>query len=414
MLAPVTGFGRRHKGYSLFLLALAVRIAVVIAMGPNAQPPAWGDDNAYDGIATRLLNEHQYVNTWYPPGYPLFLAIVYATFGKSWLVVRVLQALVGSATCVMVWQLGTRLFSARVGVWSALILAAYPGHAYMSWRLMGETLYSALLVFGVLLAVELLEAPRPLPSALLGLTLGTAQLVKSNLFAFPFLLLAWFAVAARGGRRARVVCLLCMAGAAGLASAVTPVANSLSPGGQAAALPGNAGRTLWFSNNPVADGYWTRGETTPEGRAFIAKNDLAQRLEEANEFEKDRLYRRLALLWIQQNPGQFVSLCLKKLSNAFGLFPRALSLEDSRVGQLAQALSYGLVAPFALVGLLAATSRLRACAPLYLVLVSYLIMVLVFYGTPRFTLVVMPFLIVFAAYAAVSLLDRASRSALRT
>jgi 4-amino-4-deoxy-L-arabinose transferase-like glycosyltransferase len=402
-----------RSGLALFLFALAVRLAVIAALGADAAPPAWGDDGEYDRIATRLLNEHAYVNNWFPPGYPLFLALLYAVFGRSWVIVRVAQAIVGAATCVLLRQLGARLFSARAGALSGLILALYPGHAYMSWRLMGETVYSALLLCAILLAVDLLADPRPLPSVLLGVTLGAAQLVKSNLFAFAPLLMAWFALAAASTRRERLRCLSLMAGAAVVVMAMVPIANSLSAGGRAAALPGNAGRTLWWSNNPAADGYWIRAEATPQGQAFIAAHGLTERLASADEFHKDRICLRLALLWASENPGDFLVLCTRKLRNAFGLFPRALSLEESRLALLSQALSYALVAPFAAVGLLAAGARLRAAAPAYLALLSFVLMVLVFYGTPRFTLIVMPILILFAAPTLVSLFDSAHRLARR-
>lgn len=406
----LAGLARQHAAVSIFVLALAARIAAVVILGAHVPPPPWGDDGAYDRIAAKLLYEGQYDNAWYPPGYPLFLTLLYAVFGRSWLAVRLVQALLGAATCVLLLRLGGRLFGERVGAISGVALAVYPGHVYMCWRLMGEVLYSALLVYSVILAVQLLESPRPLRSGWLGAMLGAAQLVKSNLFAFPPLLVAWFAFAARAGRRIRLACVAAMIGGVALASVVTPVANSLSPGGRAVALPGNAGRTLWFANNPAADGYWIRGETTAAGRAFIERQGLTEALEQADEFERDKLYRELAITWIRENPGQFLALCYKKLRNAFGVFPRALSLEGSWAAQLVQAVSYGLVAPFALVGTLIAIPRFRPCAPLYAVLFSYLLMVVIFYGTPRFTLIIIPFLLIFASCSAALLVDRTRRA----
>jgi 4-amino-4-deoxy-L-arabinose transferase-like glycosyltransferase len=399
-------FVRARPGLAVFLLALAVRLVVVAGLGPYVPPPAWGDDGTYDEIATRLLTRGEYVNSWYPPGYPLFLLAVYAPFGKSYLAVRLVQAVVGALTCVGLVRLGTRLFSPRVGVVAGLMLACYPPHAYFGWRLMGETLFAALVVFAVLLSVELLAAPRVLPSLLLGVTLGAAQLVKSNLAPLAPLLMLWFLFAARASRRLRVVCFAAMAAGAALSSTVTPIANSLTPGGRAVVLPGNTGRTFWFANNPVADGYWIRGEITPEGRAFIDSHGMTERLAQADDLEKDKILGRLAVAWIRENPGRFLRLCVKKLDNAFGLFPHALSLEGSRFASAVQAVSYGIVAVFGLAGLVMALPRFREVAPAYLALLSYLIMVIAFYGTPRFTIMVIPFLIVFASVSVVAAGER--------
>lgn len=389
----------------VFLAAFSVRVAFILVYGPMAAPIAWGDDPQYDAIADRLVTQHEYVNTWFPPGYPLFLALVYAVFGKHWLLVRLIQAAMGAATCVLTRLLGAKVFSQREGLLAALLLAVYPGHSYISWRMMGETLYILLLVFSVLLAIELAENPRPLRALVPGATVGFAQLVKSNLFVFPPMLMVWFACTAIGTRTRRVQCLAVLIASFALVAFITPIANFVSPVGRAAALPGNAGHTFWFANNPLADGYYIAAEAEPAGKEFIEAHGLTERLAKADDFEKDRLYRTLGLLWIRENPGQFMVLCLKKLNNAFGLFPRAVTFEGNPLARTVHLLSYGLLAPFALGGMIGALRRWRSCSLLYVVLFSYLLMVLIFYGTPRFTIIVIPYLLLFASYAMVRCAD---------
>jgi hypothetical protein len=68
-------------------------------------------------------------------------------------------------------------------------------------------------------------------------------------------------------------------------------------------------------------------------------------------------------------------------------------------------LSYGLLAPFALAGMIAGLRRWREFLLLYIALASYVLMVLVFYGTPRFTIIVIPYLLIFASYAIVGCVD---------
>ena len=395
---------------ALFVVAFVVRVAFIFASGPLDPPVSWGDDASYDRIADGMVTRHEYVNTWYPPGYPLFLALVYAVFGRSWLLVRIIQAGFGAATCVLTYRLGARVFSQRAGLLAAWLLAIYPGHVFFSWRIMAETLYMLMLLVSLLLALALADNPRPLRAVVVGLTLGFAQLVKSNLFPFPVLLVVWFAFAARTGIKQRGLCLGALIAGFVLMSALTPLANFLSPAGSVHALPGNAGTGLWQGNNPLANGYFNCAETQPAGQAFIARHGFKERLEHADAFEQDRLYRTLALLWIRENPGTFLVLCLKKLNNAFGLFPRAVVFDASPVARVVHWLSYGLMAPFALAGLLLAGRRWRAWALLYAVLCSYLVMVLIFYGTPRNTILVIPCLLLFASPAMLAVRDRVFRS----
>lgn len=398
-LAQVLAIWRTHPSLVICAASLVVRVGFILAYGANAPPIAWGDDLNYDSIAARLVTNHEYANTWYPPGYPLFLALLYLVFGRRWVVVRFVQAMLGAATCALTYRLGTKVFDDRVGRLAGALLVFYPGHAYMSWRLMGETLFLFLLVLALNVAIRMAQRRRLREAVTLGLIVGVAQTVKSNLFVFPALLVAWSALALPGRARQRFVLACGVAVSLLLVSLATPVANFLSTAGGAAPLPGNAGHTFWLANNPLADGYYVFAESEPAGKAFIEAHGFTERLAQADEFGKDRLFGTLGLLWIRENPGRFLILCLKKLNNAFGLFPRAVTFDGNRTTQVVHLLSYGLIAPFALVGMIGARRRGRDCLLLLLVVLSYVLMVLLFYGTPRFTIIVMPVLIVFASSA---------------
>jgi hypothetical protein len=219
------------------------------------------------------------------------------------------------------------------------------------------------------------------------------------------MLLVWFLFAERASVKSRMLCSAMFVAGFGLMLCVTPIANLMSPAGRTVAIPGNAGRALWQGNNPLADGFYNWADGTPSGDAFIARHGFKARLEQADAFEKDRLYRQLALLWIREHPGSFGLLCLKKLNNAFGLFPQAQVFERDPRARWIHLLTYGLLLPFALCGFIASRRRWRSCALLHLVLVSYSLMVVVFYGTPRFTLLVIPVLLVFASLGMTTVFD---------
>jgi 4-amino-4-deoxy-L-arabinose transferase-like glycosyltransferase len=395
----------RHAVFAIFLVALGLRSLFVFLYGPSAPPVTWGDDSQYDAIASKLVMQHEYANTWYPPGYPIFLATVYSLFGRSWLAVRVLQAIMGAATCMLTVQLSNRFFSRRTAIVAGLLLAFYPGHIYWSWRIMGESLYMFLLMWAVLLAASLSPQPRFLRAMTLGLVTGYAQLTKSNLFLFPIALVVWFLSAARVGMAKRACYAIAVTTGIAVMYAITPLANLISPTGKAGFLPGNAGAALWYSNNPLANGYFIPAEYTLEGKVFIERHGLTQRLQEAGPAAKDRILRNLALTWIRENPGKFCVLGLKKLNNSFGLFPRAALFERDPRAPWLHLVTYGPVAAFALAGLIMTRRRWRDLSLLYLALLSYVVSVILFYGTPRFTIMIIPFLIMFAAYSMVASVD---------
>src|SRR5262245_64077585 len=86
-----------------------------------------GDSHGYDEWAQRIaagdwLGHEVFYQA---PLYPYLLGVTYAIAGRSLLVVRIVQALIGSASCVLLALAGTRLFSPRVGVTAGVMLALY-------------------------------------------------------------------------------------------------------------------------------------------------------------------------------------------------------------------------------------------------------------------------------------------------
>jgi 4-amino-4-deoxy-L-arabinose transferase-like glycosyltransferase len=423
-LAAWTG---EHWGLAVFVLALLLRLAFCLAAGPWAPPTSWGDDADYDAIARGLAGPaHLYQNSWFPPGYPLFLAMIYSLAGPTMklVAVRLIQAVLSAATCWVTYAIARNAFGTTAGRAAAVLLAFYPGHIYMAWRLMAETLFTLLMALAVLAAQQVVgqwaagraaagqpaageaaagEAGTPgsvWAAAGAGAALGAATLVKSNLVVLVPLMIAWVALALPGTARRRAAAAAVMAAGCLLLLAASPLANRFSPAHHAAWLPGNGGPTLWWSNNPLANGYFVDPDNTPAGRAFIERHHLqGPAIAARDPFVRDRADRQLALAWIRENPGSFVVLAGRKLWNAFGPLPRAELFRRETLAAGVQAFAYGVLLPLIAAGVWLSRRRWRQAMPFYLVVGSYAAMTVVFYGTPRFTLVVMPYLVAFAGLA---------------
>ncbi|HVM62081.1 MAG TPA: glycosyltransferase family 39 protein [Verrucomicrobiae bacterium] len=390
-------FCRAHALLVVFLAGFVVRVIFILAYGPTAPPWHRGDDQAYDTIAYRLVTEHVFANSFYPPGYPLFLALNYAVFGRSWFLARLVQALIGAGTCALTYRLAGKVFSEREGLLAGFLLAVYPGHVFYCWRLMAEPLYIFLLVSSLLLALTVAEHPRPLWAFALGALIGVSQLVKGNMVFFLPMSVVWLGFSVGSGVKRRAVNVAAMMAGMILAALIQPTANFLSPAHQAHLLPGNAGGSLWVGNNPQATGSFYIDDNNPAVREFIERHGFTESLKNADYLHQEAIYRSLGLSWICENPGQFLALLPKKLNNAFGLFPKAQVLEGNSRAQIVHLLTYGLMAPFALVGMIVGMRRWRTTSLLYIVVASYMLTVLVFFGTPRYTLLIIPELLVFAS-----------------
>ena len=75
-----------------------------------------------------------------PPLYPLFIACIYGTLGYEPLAVRLLQAVLSAATCLVPFALARSAYGERAGLYAALLTACHPLFIFFSGLFMAETL----------------------------------------------------------------------------------------------------------------------------------------------------------------------------------------------------------------------------------------------------------------------------------
>src|SRR5205814_8012179 len=86
-----------------------------------------GDARGYDEWARRIAGGDWIGRDvfYQAPLYPYFLGVIYAVTGRSLFAVRIIQAVIGSASCGLLALAGERFFTKRVGVIAGLALAVY-------------------------------------------------------------------------------------------------------------------------------------------------------------------------------------------------------------------------------------------------------------------------------------------------
>jgi 4-amino-4-deoxy-L-arabinose transferase-like glycosyltransferase len=132
-------------GWSIFVLALLVRVAVVLdfeAHHPLAERPVI-DEASYERWALRIaggdwLGDEVFFQE---PLYSYWLGVVYWLAGPERTVVRLLQAAIGAASCVLVATLGRRAFGPLAGAVAGFALAVHPPHVFLACLLLKENLF---------------------------------------------------------------------------------------------------------------------------------------------------------------------------------------------------------------------------------------------------------------------------------
>lgn len=119
------------------------------------------------------------------PGYPLFIAALYAVFGVHVVVVQLAQCLLFAGTCWLVQGIGERVFSARVGLLAGLLCAVHPSLLRYVPDLHLETLLTFLFTLSTWLSCRFYDKPTLGRGAALGVSWGLASLTKAVVMLYP-------------------------------------------------------------------------------------------------------------------------------------------------------------------------------------------------------------------------------------
>lgn len=382
----------------ILVLALAVRLAYVTLFVGLDSPPRY-DGIGYDALAVHLMETGMYgverPTAFRPPGYPLFLAGVYALFGHSYPAVRLGQALLDSVTCVLVFFTGRELFNRRVGLLGALGLALYPLQVYMVGEFYSETVSFLLQGVALWLAARMVHRREWAYPFLVGLFTAATALTRPTATLWVPLMAGWAVLFPRAGKeRLRNLGLVTL----GLLLLFGPwtlrnylVFRAFIP----VASLGGVG--VWAGNNPLSQGGGmlpderTWGEGAPEW-GWMGWAGLS-------EVESSRRFLERGLRWIRENPLDFALLVPKKLLRLWS--PTSFGVQFSR---RANPMLTAVVLPPYLVFLGMAFAGMYRTRrgwweqfPLYSVILGINALVALTYGATRYGIAYAPVLCLYAA-----------------
>lgn len=359
------------------------------------------------------------------PVYPWFLSLLYRVFGANLDAVRLVQALLGTASCVLVALVTLRLLrSATAALLAGLCMALYAPLVFYE----GILLPATLIVFLNVLALWLLAVDRPpgtVHVAAGGVALGAAVAANPTTALFaPFALLhLWFVSGSSGERHRATFARPAILLAAGTILALAPgTIRNYARFGEFVPLTTGGGINFYIGNNPGANGYYAppvyRGASlgvTPEEQ-WQRMREIASRESgrELSESQVSRFWLDAGLRFIRENPAKAAALFVQKKTFFWNRYERAnvesLSFHRRFPGVLRlPLLNFGIVAPLGLLGIFLTRSRWKRLWLLYGGIVAYAVAGVVFYVLGRYRLPIVPFLVPFAAAAVVELVAVARR-----
>jgi len=336
----------------LLVAAFLARVGVRVYFG---EPYFW--ENSYSGyydLADTIVAGKGFclgtTCAWWPPLYPLFLAVT-ALGGKHYLLIVIPEALLGAGTALCAFLIARRLYGATAGLIACGVTAFYPYYVMHDTALQ-ET---GMVTFWTALSIWLLiRASRSNGNGawfLAGLALGAIALTRASVAPVAAIALLWIVIwGARGSIRARlgnaatVVLALVVAVGPWLIRTYRLIGSAV--------LSSQTGRALWIGNNPETfSAYPDRSIDISTGNAFatLSPADLDELDRYADhEMQSSDWYTRRALTFIRAHPGQTLKGAFRKLAAGFSW---RLNPLRGRLAQLSYSIFYVPVALLGMIGM---------------------------------------------------------------
>lgn len=376
------------------------------------------DTGNFDEFARGILagDLFQPESIYFNPLYPFFLALIYRVLGPGPSGAMAVQALLDAAVCILLYGISVRALKSRaVGLIAAVIYSAYGLAIFYTGLLLGTA--AAAFLF-TLTAFLLLPGERNYRRGKFwgaGAVYGLCCLLRPNaLFAFPVLI---FWIAAAPGMKTRSLSRnlrRLVPFGFGLALILLPFSiRHYRITGEVSLPFGNGGFNFYVGNHPGAKGTYTYLDGISHSPAEQIKSSIRRAGSLADREFGTRgasgYWFGRAREFIRQQPGEFITGLGRKFLLFWNRREIGQNIDYQFSRQFAPLLrfpffSFGLIAPFALLGLYYLIKyRPEGGFLPALMLLFYLASVVIFFVSDRYRLVAVPLVVLFAAFGCHSL-----------
>ncbi len=275
--------------------------------------------------------------------------------GIQFIVLRVVQALLGTLSCWLLYRIARHGWGEEAGRWALLVSATYLPFLFYSPQVLNSTLY-LLLVVSALAATGWAEKGPVARAFVPGLLLGASALTAGTILGAAPALALWLAWRRRSLLAPLFMALACVA-------VLSPwVIRNWRVQHAPVLIDTNSGGVLYLGN--VNYGMWVDPDA-PDALDEVKRTTDYERLDEAG---KNKLLTSLATTWMKEHPGDFLRIWALKFLHGWSPVPSRKSWPLVAVSLA----TYGLVL---VLGLWGAWKAWRERSPEGLLLIGYLVLI---------------------------------------
>lgn len=412
--AAGNGLLENREGLFFFLVFIGALIIRAIYLWEISDAPVCslllGDAQSYDNWAQEITSGKWLGDSvfYQAPLYPYFLACIYTVFSRDFLIVRIIQILIGSASCFFIARAGRYFFSRKTGIIAGVIIALYPTAIFFCCLIQKAVLGFFFMSVLLYLAGKASNTPKKKWWVFMGIILGCMGLTRENALILIGVILLWLflyfrniPVKKRLGWSALVIC--------GLAIILIPVGmRNKIVGDDFVLTTSQFGSNLYIGNNKMSDGRY-RPLRPDRGDWRFERQDATELAQEAvgrqlSPSEVSRYWVGRTLSYIESAPLDWLGLMAKKwllVWNALEVGDAESQYAHTKWSFLLKLLSFfihfGVICTLAIFGVFITWRDRERLWMLYLMGISFAASVALFYVFARYRFPLIGVLVLFAA-----------------
>jgi len=379
------------------------------------------DPAFYDAWARSILSERLLPNeTLYKaPLYPYFLAIAYAISGKSVFFASLVQGIIGSLTCVLVYATARRYFGETAAFITGLAAALYGAFIYTDIELLPNVIAVFLTMSAILVLATIDDGRAARRFLYAGILFGLASLAIPYILTIPIVLLLWIMIRfekSASWKLARWGLVI-----AGAFICIIPVTlHNVAHSGDFLLISGDSGIRLFAGNNVQSDGKtpYLPAQDPAITRDFQKAERIAERVSQTqlSPGEVSSFYTDEAWAFISNFPGSFLALTLKRVyfllngyeisaERPFYFFGNDSILFRILTWDFLISFPAGLILPLFIGGIIATFNQFRKNSLLYCYVIGAAAFPVLFYVTVESRSVFMLAALPFASVGALKIVE---------
>lgn len=319
--------------FIIFIIALSLRLIAVFTQEESKRVPG-ADAKDFDNIAVNIISGHGFSRvvegekiptSFRPPVFPWFLAIVYTFFGHNYIAVKIVQAVLGSLTCILIFFIATTIYDKKTALIASIIMAVYKpfisGFNYYGGPaiLYSEYFYIFILGLTILMVLRFIKEQNKVYAVMAGIFMGLAVLTRFEFILYPIFLFPYLFLMSHFSIKKFIRKYLLMYLFIGL-TLMPWVTRNYIVHGRTVLLSTLGGYIFWMGNNYLANG-------SSSGTYTENYLELMKETESMNEYERDRIFFKDGIRELKTNPKRIPKLFIKKIlilwapfENGFGMF----------------------------------------------------------------------------------------------